>query len=60
MFEWKAQGDANDYCILRDGNWVAAVLMNGEMMPVVQARLLTTMVDALNQDALNAAVAKGD
>lgn len=48
MFTWKAQGEANSYCILQDGNWVAAVLMNGEMSDARQERHLTTMVDALN------------
>jgi len=29
--EWKAQGNANEYALMKDGNWLAAVLMNGEL-----------------------------
>lgn len=28
---WKAQGDANEYVLMKDGDWFAAVRMNGQM-----------------------------
>lgn len=38
---WKAQGDANDYCLLDDrGHWVAAIRLNGEMSTAAQEEWL--------------------
>lgn len=28
---WKANGEANSYALLRDGRWIANILMNGEL-----------------------------
>lgn len=52
---WKAQGDANQYCILIDTKshphygWVAAVQLNGEYTTEAQEAMMQVMVDALNK-----------
>lgn len=48
MFSWKPQGNANEYAILKDGNWFAALLLNGEMLATTQEIYIATMTEALN------------
>lgn len=43
---WRAQGDANDYCLLRDGNWLAALKMNGELHVAEQERYVAQLAAA--------------
>ena len=49
-WQWRAQGDANHYCMLtHDGKWVIAFLQNGEMLTVEQeanARRIVACVNA--------------
>lgn len=33
---WKAQGEANDYAMLMDGDWLAIIRQNGRLMPAKQ------------------------
>ena len=58
-WEFKAQGDANEYCILaltKEGKWVAAIKLNGEMTVSQQLELLKLMTAAPDMiDALLAA-----
>lgn len=43
---WHAQGDANDYCLLRDGHWLAALKMNGELGVAEQERYVAQLAAA--------------
>lgn len=45
--EWVADGDANAYTLLRNGNWVAAVRLNGEMLVEQQEALLDAIFPRL-------------
>lgn len=40
------QGDANVYALLNDGNWLAQVRMNGELMPSRQESILRLLASA--------------
>lgn len=41
---WKAQGDANDYAVLRNGHWLMQIRINGELMLVQQETLLNELI----------------
>src|SRR5690349_20202242 len=43
---WRAEGNANEYTIMRGGNWLAAIRLNGELMPQKQIDILTMWCEA--------------
>jgi hypothetical protein len=47
-FSLREDGDANVYHIMKDKNWFARVLLNGEMMDAEQKRHMQNIIDALN------------
>lgn len=42
--EWKPQGEANEYILLRGSRWVATVRFNGELLPEAQGEILKAML----------------
>lgn len=47
-YHWRAQGEANFYVILLDGNWFAVVQLNGQMLLQAQLDHMDVIVKALN------------
>lgn len=45
---WKASGEANEYSLMRDGNWMAMIRMNGEMLVPNQERVIRHIVACAN------------
>lgn len=42
--ELKAEGEANRYCLLKDGRWLASILMNGELLVSQQEDFLRSLL----------------
>lgn len=49
---WRADGDANVYTLMRDGNWLASMRFNGELLTIQQEVLLSQFVGAEPSKAL--------
>jgi hypothetical protein len=45
---WRADGSANEYHLLRNDDWLAAIKFNGEFNVHAQTEMLNLMLDALN------------
>lgn len=45
---WKAGGEANEYSLMRDGNWLAMLRMNGEMLVPHQEWVIRRIVACAN------------
>lgn len=50
LLRLRAQGEANDYALLKDGDWFARVLMNGAMTHPQQAAFLQSFVTWWNNE----------
>lgn len=46
--EWKPQGDANEYALVRGNQWVAHIRMNGELTVPAQEAILGAMLERRN------------
>lgn len=46
----RAQGDANSYVLLKENNWFAHVLMNGEMTTLQQEMHLNAMISGVRNE----------
>lgn len=51
-FLWMHTHEPNKYTIMKDDNWFAAVLLNGQMMTEKQEKYMTIMVKMLNRKNL--------
>lgn len=49
-YTWAATHDANKYTIIKDDNWFASILLNGEMLEIKQVQHMINMVEALNKN----------
>ena len=48
-YNWKPQGEANNYVITKDDNWFMIIQVNGELHFREQESLMTFLIQNLNE-----------